>query len=286
MAGIAPGEFGKADDARRRGKMRLDVPRAFFGVPRKDGDGRFGCVVPVFHAGRFRLFPVFEQAHDRLVNGDLSQNVLERFERQSARTKKARRLTGEIDDRGLHAHAAGPAVKNRVDFAVHVLAHVLHARGARPPGGVSGGRGDGNAGFLDNGERYRVIGAAHTDRLEPSCRAKRDNGLSRQDHRQGSRPEALRQPVSCLRHALAVPLQPRRIRHMDNERIVLRAALRLKDVQHCFFIQRVRAESIDRLRRNAEESSRADNVCRPRNILRRERFKINGVHGYSFLLCE
>lgn len=34
MAGIEPGEFGKADDARRRGKMRLDVPRAFFGVSR------------------------------------------------------------------------------------------------------------------------------------------------------------------------------------------------------------------------------------------------------------
>ena len=73
---------------------------------------------------------------------------------------------------------------------------------------------------------------------------------------------------------------------MDDERIVLRAALRLEDVQHCFFIQRVRAESIDRLRRNAEQSTRANNVCRPRNILRRERFKINGVHGYSFLLCE
>ena len=73
---------------------------------------------------------------------------------------------------------------------------------------------------------------------------------------------------------------------MDDERIVLRAAFCLKDVQNRFLVQRVRAEAIDRLRRNAEESSRADNVCRPRNILRRERFKINGVHGYSFLLCE
>ena len=73
---------------------------------------------------------------------------------------------------------------------------------------------------------------------------------------------------------------------MDDKRIVLRAALCLENMQHRFLVQRVRAEAIDRLRRNAEESSRADNVCRPRNILRRERFKINGVHGYSFLLCE
>ena len=99
MAGIEPGEFGKADDARRRGKMRLNVPRAFFGVSRKDGNGRFRRVVPVFHAGRFRLFPVLEQAHDRLVYGDLALNVLEHFQRQPARAKKTRWGTGEVDDR-------------------------------------------------------------------------------------------------------------------------------------------------------------------------------------------
>lgn len=43
VAGVTPGELGKADDPRRRGKMRLDVPRAFFGVPRKDGDGALGA---------------------------------------------------------------------------------------------------------------------------------------------------------------------------------------------------------------------------------------------------
>ena len=66
------------------------------------------------------------------------------------------------------------------------------------------------------------------DRLGPARRTKRHDGLSRQDHRQRPRPEVLRQPVSCLRHVLAVPLQPRRIRHMDDERIVLRAALASK----------------------------------------------------------
>ena len=70
---------------------------------------------------------------------------------------------------------------------------------------------------------------------------------------------------------------------MDDERVVLRAALGLKDVQDGLLVERVRAEAVDRLGRNAEQAAAPDDVRRRGDILRCRFGEINRVH-MEFLL--
>ena len=47
---------------------------------------------------------------------------------------------------------------------------------------------------------------------------------------------------------------------MDDEGVVLRTALGLKDVPHGLAVEGVRTQTVDRLRRDADEPAAAENV--------------------------
>lgn len=59
--------------------------------------------------------------------------------------------------------------------------------------------------------------------------------------------------MSAFGDVFAVTLQPRGVRDVDDERVVLWAALGLEDVQDSLFVEGVGPESIDRLGRDAEQ---------------------------------
>ena len=54
---------------------------------------------------------------------------------------------------------------------------------------------------------------------------------------------------------------------MQNQGVVLRAALRLKDMQDGPGVQAVRAQTVNRLRRNGDKPALADQLCRQRDVL-------------------
>lgn len=70
---------------------------------------------------------------------------------------------------------------------------------------------------------------------------------------------------------------------MDNQRVVLRAALGFKNVQDGLFVEGVGPESIDRLGRDAEQPTAPDDVRRSRDVFRCRFGEIDRVH-MEFLL--
>ena len=256
------GIFVKADNARPRRQMALYIAGT---VPAGAGHHRhrcFGGIVAVLHAGRFGLFAVIQPVFDRLIHLHVSQHIHQQLQRQTARTQQAGRCNGQVDDGALHPHGAGAAIHDAVDLAHHILRHMLRGGRAGSARGIAAGRGDGHTGLLDDGQRQRMVGAAHAHRFQPAGGAQRHNGTARQDHGQRTGPEPLRQSVGAGRHITAIARQPIGARYMDDERIVLGTALGLKNTAHRLFVQRIRAQTVDRFRGNPQQAAASDDLRR------------------------
>ena len=253
-------ELVEADHAVPRADLGKQPPRARTGRAGDDRDGRLRRIMAVLHARCAGPLPRRHLLRDRLIHRHLAEHGAQLLERQPARAQQARRRTGQVDDGRFHAHTAGAAVHHAVDPAVHVLADVRGGRTARAARGVGARRGDRNAGGRDDRTRHRVIGAAHPDGVQPAGGDERHAVRLRQYHRQRPGPEAPGKAVRRLRHILAVAREPARVWDMQDERVILRAALGLKNVPHGVRVQSVRAEAVDRLGRDGEQPAAAQNV--------------------------
>ena len=120
----------KADDAR----TGTHPPQNLLGgLLRRAGDDRHRClggVVAVLHSGSLGLLISLERRRHSLVHLGGADQPLQIFQRQSAGPQQPGRITGQVQDRGLHSHRAGTAVHYTVDLAVHILQHILGAGAA------------------------------------------------------------------------------------------------------------------------------------------------------------
>ena len=248
-----PGELVKADDPRFFPQQAPDHQSAVGRVSGHCRHRRLGCVVTVLHPRRTGLFPVLQKPGDGLIYRHRTQHLLQRLQRQSAGAQQPGRRHRQVDDGGLHPHRTRPAVHDAVDLAVHILRHVACRGGAGPPGGVAAGGRHRHTGSLDDGPCHRMIRAAHAHRLQPAGSLQGNNLPPGQDHGQRPRPEPFRQTVGRLRYLPAVPLQPRGIRHMDDEGIILRTALGLENMAHRRLVEGVRPQTVYRLRGDAQQ---------------------------------
>ena len=210
-------------------------------------------------------------------------NRLQRLKRQSARTKKPRRRARQVDDRRFHADRAWPAVEHPLDLAVHVLDHVRDARRAGTARGIAGRGRDGHVRRGDDCAGNGVVRAADADCLQSARRAQRHDGLPGQNHRERPRPEFFCQRIRLRRDIFAVPRKPRTVGHMDDERVILRTALGQKNAQHRVLVQRVRAEAVDRLRRDRQQPAVPDDLRSGLNILFCGVTKIDCFHVWFLL---
>ena len=131
-----------------------------------------------------------------------------------------------------------------------------------------------------------MVRAADADSLKPGGGAQGHNGLSRQDHRERAGPELFGQGVGRVGDVLTIAGEPRAVRHVDDERVILRAALGQEDVQDRVLIQRIRTKAVDGLGRDGEKTAVPDDLCRRLNILFCGFFKINSFQMDSFLLFD
>ena len=118
-----------------------------------------------------------------------------------------------------------------------------------------------------------MIRAADTHSVQPPGGAQGNHGPAGQDHGQGAGPEFLRQQVGRLRHLPAVALQPAGIRYMENQRVILRTALGLENVQHGILIEGIGPQAVHGLRGDAQQAARAEDLRRPYNLI----FPVFGV---------
>ena len=155
------GVLVKADDAGGGAHTPLDLPGGGVRRAGKHRNRRLGRVVAVLHAGGLGLLTLLQGSGDGLVHVDVADEPFQVLQRQSAGPQQAGRLTGQVQNGGLHAHRAGAAVHHTLNLAVHILQHVLGGGAAGAAGGVGAWGRDGHARLPDNGQGDGVVGAAH-----------------------------------------------------------------------------------------------------------------------------
>lgn len=89
-----------------------------------------------------------------------------------------------------------------------------------------------------------------------------------QNHSERPGPEAVCEGIGRIRDIPAVPLQPRRRRYMENERVVLGPALGRENIRHCLWVQSVGPQAIDGLRGDTQQTASPDDLRRRNDVIR------------------
>ena len=228
---------------------------------------RFRRIMAVLHAGGLGLFAILEGFGHSLVHRQGADHLLQRLQRHPAGSEQAGRVAGQIHNGGLHAHLTGAAVHHGVDLALHVLQTVCRAGAAGTAGGVGAGGRNGYPRLPDNSQRHLMIRAADANGVQSGSGGVRHHLFPLQDHGQRAGPELPGQRVRQRRHILAVPGQPLGTRHMDDEGVVLRTALGLENLMNRSLVQRVGAQTVNRLRGDGYQSSLPQNIRRRRDLI-------------------
>ncbi|MCU1260310.1 MAG: hypothetical protein JWO80_3195, partial [Bryobacterales bacterium] len=122
---------------------------------------------------------------------------------------------------------------------------------------VGAGGGDGDSGFAEQLQRYRMSGHAKADGGEPGGDDDGDGGMFPQDEREGSGPVVASKCMGRTR-----PFQRERFGHfqgghVDDERAGLRAVLTLVDLRDGGRIERIGAEPVHSFGGKSYEASGA-----------------------------
>ena len=176
--------------------------------------------------------------------------MFQRLHGHPAGTQKAGRIAGQIQNRGFHADRTRAAVDQAFNFALHILHDFRRAGTAWPPGEIRAGGGDGDARLPDQGQRRRMVGTADRHGIQSRRHGVRDAGVAFENQRQRAGPEFPGQNIGQRGNVLTVTGKPLLSGKVQNQGIVQRSALRLKNPAHGFFVQRVRAEAVYRFRWN------------------------------------
>ena len=231
------------------------VSGAFLRIARNHSDRRLGRIVSVGHAGRSGFLPRFHLSGDGSVHRHLPKHLLQLLQRHAAGPQQPWRFTCQVDDGGLHSHTAGSAVHNGVDLALHILQHVLCGGRTGSAGGVARRGGYRHTGQCDDLPAKIVSRAAHPHGIQSGRHHIGHIVLTRQHHGQRSGPEGLCQRIGTFGNIPAVALQPARLRDVQDQRVILRAALGSKNICHRFGVKPIGTKTVHRLGGNAHKSA-------------------------------
>ena len=239
-------------------KMPMNIFRRLFPGTGHNDHRLLGGIVPVFHARRLHHRVLVDLGGNGLVHHQIAQHGNQLLRGDSAGAQEPGPIFRQVHDGGFHPHPAGAAVHDGVNFSVVVMAHMLGGGG----GGLAGkvGRGGGN-GHSRQGNDFPgdiIVRTPDSHGSQPCRGALGHDVPHRQHHGQRPRPEFFRQGVGRCRNVLAEPLHFLRLRHMENQRIVLGTTLGLEDFQNRLFIQAVGAQTVDRLRGDGHQAAVLD----------------------------
>ena len=191
---------------------------------------RLGCVVLVFHAGgtgHFSFFQLFKNC--RTDEDFLPQRRFQLFFGNIAGSQQHGMLPHQCDHRGFHPHAALSPIQNQGQTAIHVRQGILRVGGAGLAGQIGRGRSKSHAGGPDDLLHHRMGGHPHTHCIQSGTGHLADLAPLGQHHGQRPRPIGGSQLSGSFRHLRHNPLQHLHIGYVYDERVVLRAALGLKN---------------------------------------------------------
>ena len=213
----------------------------------EDGQAAPGGVVLVLHPGGGGGLAFTQGPHHAVRHPGVSGDLGDHLRGDGPGAEHRRNVPGHVQHGGLDADLAGPAVQDQGDAAVHVLIDVGGGGRAGAGGKVGAGGGDGQA-----ADPQHLPGdgmAGHPDAHGSKARRHRvrHGGLLGQQQGQRPGPVGGHQAAGGLRH-LAEGAELVLAPDVDDQRVVRRAALGLKDPEHGLGVQGVRAQAVDRFR--------------------------------------
>ena len=205
-------------------------------------------------------FPAARAARDADNVHFPHERVPDGIVRHGGGAQNAVRRVREIDERGLPADAAGPAVDDGRDLPIEIRQHIVCRFRARRAGGIGRRRGQRQLRGLDERQRGRVIRAAQADSLPTRAHDLGHAVLCPQHDRERAGPERLGQRVCRRRHIGAVARHGGCVVHHQRQWLDGRPALDLIDLRNGGGIQSVAGKAVDRLRRDGDELPGADGI--------------------------
>ena len=190
----------------------------------------------------------------------MPQHALHHLRRDSARTQNHRHLARRVDHAGFHADLTRAAVQNQRNPPVHVLQHVQRRRRAGSAASVGARRGNRAARRANQPARVGVGGQANAHRVQPRAHRIGDAVRLGQNQRHRPRPERLHQLPRGRGNRAHQRRNLFRAGDMRNQRVILRTPLRFKNLGDRARVQRVRAQPVDRLRRETDKLALADEL--------------------------
>ena len=178
--------------------MGLHIRRILLkAAPHNDHVGFWGIVL-ILHSGRAGNLALLQLVGDGPGQQNLFAQRLSQLLLGDVPGAQQHRLrAGNVDDRGLHAHFAGPAIQNQGQPAVHIRQHILCRGGAGAAGAIGRRRRKRQPGQFHQAVGHRVRGHTHSHGIQPGAHLIRQPGPSGQNHAQGAGPEGLRQLFSA-----------------------------------------------------------------------------------------
>ena len=149
--------------------------------------------------------------------------------------------------RALHAHITLAAVQNEGQATVHIGKDILRIGGAGLAGEVGTGGCKGAAALLDDRTGHRVAGHADTHRVQTGAALGCHLRAAGHDDGEGAGAEGRHQQLGTLRYLADQTRQHLRAGDMDDQGIVLRAALGHEDLLHCLAVAGVGGNAVHRL---------------------------------------
>ena len=214
----------------------------------QQGHIRLGCVVLVLHAGAAHHSTLRQLFEDGFGHFHLfAEGTLEVLQRDVARAEQGGLFAHHRHHSAFYAHVALAAVQNQRQAAVHIGEHILRVGGAGLAGKIGAGGSKGAAALFNDGAGHRVAGHpdAHGVQTGTALRCH----LRAAGHNDGERAGAERshQQLGALRHLADKAGQHFRSGDVDDQGIVLRAALGHKDLLHSLAVAGIGSNAVNRL---------------------------------------
>ncbi len=175
-------------------------------------------------------------------------------------TENARRRAAHVDHGGLDSRRARPAIEHEIDDVAKLLDDMCCVRRRNLLMSIRAGGGDRSAEGLYDGKGHRVCRGSHRNRIPPS----RNGGwnVTRAIHHQRQRagPESARETRRHLGPGSRKAPSTAFGFHVGDEWMTRRTTLRGKNTPDGSLVERVGAQAVNRLRRESDETSSAQDT--------------------------
>ena len=234
----------------------------------QQGDIRLGGVVLILHAGAADDRALRELFEDGLGDFDLfAEGAFQVFQCNVAGAEEGGLIAHDRHDRGLHAPVALAAVQNQGQTAVHIGEDVLCVGWAGFAGQVGRRGRKGAAAGLDDRTGHGVAGHPDADGVQTGAALRRHLRAARHDDGQRAGAERRHEQLCPLRHLADEAGQHLRAGDVDDQGVILRAALGHKDFCHSFPIAGIGCDAVDRLRGQGHQLAAPQQRSRFRDAL-------------------